>query len=46
MDGQNNRTTTRYFYADTRTEQGHYFEYICPSEQGAREYAALPQNDR
>jgi len=29
-----------------RAEQGHYFEYICPSEQGAREYAALPQNDR
>jgi Glyoxalase/Bleomycin resistance protein/Dioxygenase superfamily len=46
MDGQNSRTGTRYFYADTRAELGHYVEYICPSEQGAREYAALPQNDR
>jgi len=44
IDGLNPRSGNRYFYADTRSELGHYVEYIYLTPQGVEDYAKIPQN--
>lgn len=45
LDGANETTGTRYFYADARAKVGHYLEYILLTEESARGYAQMPRND-
>lgn len=45
IEGHNPRSGNRYFYADTRAELGHYIEYIYMSQEGARAYSQIPQNE-
>lgn len=44
VEGGNARSGNAYFYADTRAELGHYVEYISLTEQGEKDFAAIPNS--